>query len=75
VLTTRYYFQILMNRIFSGHNFEKYTNIKFHENPSEGAEFHADGQADITIFFKCYIPVVFYELILCVMIIISQNTT
>jgi hypothetical protein len=24
--------------------FEKYTNIKFHENPSVGAElFHADG--------------------------------
>jgi hypothetical protein len=32
---------------FARQFFEKYWNIKFHENPSSGAELlHADGQTD-----------------------------
>ena len=32
---------------FSRQAFEKYSNIKFHENPSSGAGmFHADGETD-----------------------------
>jgi hypothetical protein len=38
-----------MHLEFSGQIFEKYSNIKFHENPFIGAELlHADGQTDIT---------------------------
>jgi len=34
---------------FTRQIFEKYGNIKFHENPPVGAEFfHADGQTDMT---------------------------
>ena len=41
--------QILMKTEFSRQIFEKYSNIKFRENSSVGAQlFHADGQADMT---------------------------
>jgi hypothetical protein len=34
---------------FSGKIFEKYSNIKFHENPSSGCRvFHANGRTDTT---------------------------
>jgi hypothetical protein len=47
--STPYSRQILMKLALSGQIFEKYSNIKFHENPSNGAElFHADGQTDKT---------------------------
>ena len=37
--------QVLMKLEYYGLSFKKYSNIKFHENPSVGAElFHADGQ-------------------------------
>ena len=36
VSSTRYSCQISLKREFSGHIFEKYSNIKFHENPSSG---------------------------------------
>ena len=32
---------------FSRQIFEKYSNIKFHENPSNGAEFHAEGKTNM----------------------------
>jgi len=36
-----------MNLDFSRHIFEKYSNIKFHENPFSGAKlFHAGGRTD-----------------------------
>jgi hypothetical protein len=31
---------------FSWQIFEKYSCVKFHENPTVGAEFHADGRTD-----------------------------
>jgi len=40
-----------MKREFSRQIFEKYSNIKFHKNPSSGTSFffpHADGQAVMT---------------------------
>jgi hypothetical protein len=38
---------ILMNLEICGEIFEKYSNIKFYENPSSGPKlFHADGRAD-----------------------------
>jgi hypothetical protein len=38
---------ILMKLEISGHFFEKYSNIKFYENPSSGPKlFHADGKKD-----------------------------
>jgi hypothetical protein len=44
---TRQSCQILMKHEFSRQIFKKYSNIKFHENPSSGAElFHAGGQTD-----------------------------
>jgi hypothetical protein len=37
-----------MKLTFSRQIFEKYSNIKFHENPSKGAElFLADGRTDM----------------------------
>jgi len=32
-----YYSQVLIKLVFSRHIFEKYSNIKFHENPSSGS--------------------------------------
>jgi hypothetical protein len=48
MLSTRYSCQILMKLEFSLQIFKKYSNTKFHENPSPvGAElFHADRQTD-----------------------------
>jgi hypothetical protein len=41
--------QILVTLEFSRQIFEKHSNIKFHENPSVGAElFNADGRTDMT---------------------------
>jgi hypothetical protein len=41
--------RILMKLEFSRQIFEKYSNIKFQENPSNGAElFLADGRTDMT---------------------------
>jgi hypothetical protein len=38
-----------------GRFFEKYSNIKFHENRSGGAEmFHADGRPDMTVAFRYF---------------------
>ena len=38
---------IIVNLELSRQFFEKQSNIKFHENPSSGAEyFHMDGQTD-----------------------------
>jgi hypothetical protein len=31
---------------FSRQIFEKFSNIKFHENPPSGSRFHAEGQTD-----------------------------
>jgi len=49
---TRYSYNILMKLEFSRHIFEKYSNIKFHENPSCGSRVvpcgHTDGQTDMT---------------------------
>jgi len=49
----RYFCQILMKFEFSRQFFEKYSNIKFRENPSEGTELfradrRTDGRTDIT---------------------------
>ena len=48
MLTIRYSCQILMKLVFSLQIFEKYSNTKFHENPSPVAAelFHADRQTD-----------------------------
>ena len=44
---TCYSYQILIKLEFSGQIFEKCTDIKFHENPSSGAElYYADRQTD-----------------------------
>ena len=42
--SARSYSQILIKHEFSLHTFEKFSNIKFHENPSNF--FHADGQTN-----------------------------
>ena len=43
--SARYYCPILMKLEFFREFFEKYSDIKFHENPTLVAEFfHADGQ-------------------------------
>jgi hypothetical protein len=39
--SARFSCQILMKFEFSRQSFEKYSNLKFHENPSSGAEFFA----------------------------------
>jgi hypothetical protein len=45
--STRYSCQILMKLEFSRQIFYNFSNSKFHENPSSGAEFfHADRQKD-----------------------------
>jgi hypothetical protein len=42
---TRYSCHILTKLVFSKHISEKYSNIKFNENPSSGSElFHAAGE-------------------------------
>ena len=47
MLIGRYSCHILLTLEFSGQSFEKYSGIKFYENPSVGAElFNADGQTD-----------------------------
>ena len=50
MLGTRYSCQILVNCAFFRHIFEKYMNIKFHENPSNGRRVvlcgWIDGQTD-----------------------------
>ena len=45
-VSTRYSCQILMKLEFSGQVFEKYLNIKFHENPSSGSRVVPCGQTD-----------------------------
>jgi hypothetical protein len=43
------FFQTLIKLEFFGQIFEKYSSIKFHENPSsESGVVHADGQTDMT---------------------------
>ena len=37
-----------MKREFSQQIFQKYSNIKFHENPPSSAQFNADGWTDMT---------------------------
>jgi len=44
--STRYSCSILMKLEFSQQTFEKYSNIKFHENPSSGSRVVTCGQAD-----------------------------
>ena len=44
--STRYSYQILMKLEFSGQIFEKYPNIKFHENLSGGRQVVPCGQMD-----------------------------
>ena len=43
-LHTRYSYQILMKLEFSRHIFDKYSNIKFNENPSSGSRVVPRGQ-------------------------------
>jgi hypothetical protein len=55
--SARYYCQILMTLEFSRQIFEKYSNIKFHENPSCGGRVaRADGRtadmAELTVAFR-----------------------
>jgi len=45
--STRYYFPILMKLEFSRQVFEKYSNIKFHENPFSGSRVVLCGQTDM----------------------------
>ena len=46
---TRYSCQIFLKIIFFTDFRKKYSNIKFHENPSSGSRvFHADGRTDVT---------------------------
>ena len=42
----RYYCQISMKLKFSRHRFEKYSNTKFHENPSSGSRGVPSGRTD-----------------------------
>jgi len=44
--STRYSCQILMKLDFSRQILEKYTNIKFHDNPSSGSQIHPCGRTD-----------------------------
>jgi hypothetical protein len=50
--STGYFCQILMKIEFSQKIFEKYTNSKFHENPSSGSRvvpcIQTDGRTDMT---------------------------
>ena len=42
-------FQSTMKLELSGQIFEKYSNVKFHENPFSGSRvFHGDGGTDMT---------------------------
>jgi hypothetical protein len=45
---TRYSSHTLMKTEFSRHVFEKYSNIKFHHNPSSGSRVIQCGQTDMT---------------------------
>jgi len=47
-VTYRYSCQILIKRAFSGQIFEKYSNIKFHDNPFSGIRAVTSGRTDIT---------------------------
>jgi len=44
--STRYSCPILIKLEFSQQIFEKYSTIKFHENPSSGSRFFSCGQRD-----------------------------
>jgi hypothetical protein len=44
--STRYFRPILMELEFSRKIFEKYSNIKFHENPSSGSQAVTFGQME-----------------------------
>jgi len=44
--STRYYCQILMELLFSQQIFERYRNIKFHEDPSSGSREDPRGRTD-----------------------------
>jgi hypothetical protein len=46
--STRYYGQILIKLEFSPLIFEKYSNIEFHENPSNRSRVVPSGRADMT---------------------------
>ena len=46
--STGYYCHIVMELEFSTHIFEKTTNIKFHENPSDGSRVVSCGKTDMT---------------------------
>jgi hypothetical protein len=49
MLNTRYSCQMLMKLEFYGQILDKYSNIKFHENPSGGnSVVHANGRTDMT---------------------------
>jgi hypothetical protein len=55
--STCYSCQILMKLEFSRQIFEKYSNIKLHENPSSGSRFvlygHTDRQTDRRVASVC----------------------
>jgi len=46
--STGYYCQIVTKLWISRHIFEKYSNIKFHENPSSGSRVVPCGRTDMT---------------------------
>jgi hypothetical protein len=59
-VSTRYSCPILIKLEFSRQIFEKYSNIKFHENPSSGSRVVACGRADMTkliVAFRNYVNV------------------
>jgi len=58
---TRYSRQILIKVEFSRHIFEKYSNIKFYENPSSGSQVvggRTDGRTymtKLTVVFRVFV--------------------
>ena len=57
--STRFRYQILMKLEFSGHIFEKYSNVKFHETFSRGSRVvpcdgQTDGHTDMTILIVSF---------------------
>jgi hypothetical protein len=63
----RYCCEILMELEFSQRTLEKYSNMKFHENPSSGSRVVPHGQTDMTSNNELYITFYF----MCVLFSVS----
>ena len=58
IIKSRYSCRILLEFEFPGEIFEKYSNIKFHENPSSGSRVVSYGRTDMTKLIVAFLNIV-----------------